>query len=82
MIMIEKIIQEAIDKDASDIHLMQGLKPILRIKRALVQLPEEEPLDETDLYEVYEYIVRGNVDKDNIYKDERIIYGTRTRKSK
>ena len=41
MILIEKIIKEAIEKDASDIHLINGMKPILRITRALVELEEE-----------------------------------------
>ena len=30
MVLIEQIIQSAMDKGASDIHLMNGLKPILR----------------------------------------------------
>ncbi len=68
---IEQIIKEAIEKDASDIHFLKGLKPILRIKRALVEIPDIKPLDEKTLYEIYDYIVRGNVEKDNMYKTER-----------
>ena len=68
---IEQIIKEAIAKDASDIHFLKGLKPILRIKRALVEIPDIKPLDEKTLYEIYDYIVRGNVEKDNMYKTER-----------
>ena len=71
MILIEKIIQNAIDKGASDIHLMNGLRPILRIKRDLVEIPNIDILDENALYEIYDYIVRGNVLKDEIYKNER-----------
>ncbi len=71
MLLIESVIKEAILKDASDIHLMYGLKPILRIKRSLVEYSDAKPLDENDLYDVYDYIVRGNVDKDNVYKQER-----------
>lgn len=71
MLLIESVIKEAILKDASDIHLMYGLKPILRIRRSLVEYSDAKPLDENDLYDVYDYIVRGNVDKDNVYKQER-----------
>lgn len=71
MLSIENVIKEAIVKDASDIHLMKGLKPIMRIKRSLVEISDTTPLDENDLYEIYDYIVRGNVDKDNVYKQER-----------
>lgn len=71
MLLIESVIKEAILKDASDIHLMYGLKPILRVKRSLVEYSDAKPLDENDLYDVYDYIVRGNVDKDNVYKQER-----------
>lgn len=71
MLLIESVIKEAILKDASDIHLMCGLKPILRIRRTLVEVPDTKPLEESDLYDVYDYIVRGNVDKDNVYKKER-----------
>lgn len=71
MVLIESIIQEAMDKGASDIHLMNGLKPILRIARDLVEIPDLDVLDEGTLYEIYDYIVRGNVVKDEMYKNER-----------
>lgn len=71
MILIERIIKEAIERDASDIHLMYGLKPILRITRALVEIEDVKPLDEAELYDIYEYIVKGSVEKDEAYKIER-----------
>ena len=71
MVLIERIIPEAMEKGASDIHVLQGLKPILRISRDLVEIQDLDVLDEGELYEVYDYIVRGNVTKDEIYKDER-----------
>ena len=36
MIDIEKVLNEAVKKDASDVHLIPGIKPILRIRRDLV----------------------------------------------
>ena len=80
MVLIESIIKEAVDKGASDIHLLKGLKPILRISRSLVEIGEIDPLDETELYDIYDYIVRGNIEKDEMYKKERkldtsLVYG-------
>ena len=71
MILIEQIINEAIERDASDIHLINGLRPILRITRSLVEMKEMEPLDEAKLYDIYDYIVRGNIDKNDEYTRER-----------
>ena len=70
MIQIEKILQTAIDKDASDVHLICGLPPNLRIARTLI--PEgEEVLTEEDMYVIYDYIVKGNIDKDNVFKETK-----------
>ena len=71
MILIESIIKEAIEKDASDIHLVEGLKPILRIARSLVQLKDFDLLDEASLYDIYDYIVKGNITKNDEYTERR-----------
>ena len=71
MINLNKILDIAIEKDASDVHLIYGLKPILRIARELKELEEEDVLDENELYEAYDYFVRGNVDKDEMYKSTK-----------
>ena len=71
MLLIESIIRDAIEKDASDIHLIKGLKPILRIRRSLVEISDLDALDEGDLYDIYDYSVRGNIEKDNMYKTQR-----------
>ena len=68
MININKIVDTAIEKDASDIHLIYGLKPILRVARELHELEDEDVLEESELYEAYDYFIRGNVDKDEVYK--------------
>ena len=69
MININKVLDIAIKNDASDIHLIKGLKPIMRISRELVEIEEEEVLAESDLNDAYDYFVRGNIDKDEIYKE-------------
>jgi len=71
MVLIEQIIQTALDQDASDIHLIYGLKPMLRISKALVPIEELDYLDEDALYDIYEYIVEGSVLKDQEYKEQR-----------
>lgn len=71
MVLIEQIIQSAMDKGASDIHLMNGLKPILRVSKDLIEIKEMDTLDEESLYEIYDYIIRGNLIKDETYKSER-----------
>ena len=68
MIDIDKIINTAKKKDASDIHLIHGIKPILRIRRDLVELEEFEVLTEDDMMDIYDYFVRGNVEKDEVFK--------------
>lgn len=68
MININKILKEAIEKDASDIHLVAGKKPILRITRNLVEMENEDVLKIDDMYEMYDYFVRGNVSKDEEYR--------------
>ena len=71
MLNINKILDIAIEKDASDVHLICGLKPTLRIARELKEIEQEDVIDETELYEAYDYFVRGNIDKDEIYKSTK-----------
>ena len=58
MVLIESIITEAVKRRASDIHLLNGLKPILRISRDLIEISNFNPIDEETLYDIYDYILR------------------------
>ena len=71
MINMNKVIEQAIEKDASDIHLISGLKPMYRIARALVEMEGSTVLKDDDMYEMYDYLVRGNVDKDKVFNETR-----------
>ena len=71
MIDINKILQTAKEKDASDVHLICGLKPILRIRRNLIEYDINRVLNEEDMLEIYDYFVRGNVDKDRVFKETK-----------
>ena len=64
---INKIFQEAIEKNASDIHLVAGKRPMLRVARELNEIEDEEILDAEDMDEMYDYFVRGNIQKDEEY---------------
>lgn len=71
MIEIEKILDQAIQKDASDIHFICGLKPMLRIIRDLKEAEETDILVEEDMNEIYDYLVRGNIEKDSVFKQTK-----------
>ena len=69
MIDIDRVLDTAKKKDASDVHLICNLKPMLRIRRELIEYDCPSPLTEDDMYEIYDYFVRGNVEKDKVFKE-------------
>ena len=71
MIDIDKVLDAAKQKDASDVHLICNLKPMLRIRRELIEYDCESPLTEDDMFDIYDYFVRGNMDKDNVFKETK-----------
>ncbi len=71
MLLIESVIKTAIENGASDIHLIKGLKPIVRVHRNLIEIKNLKVLEDSDLYDIYDYIVKGNVEKDKEYKEKR-----------
>ena len=68
MVQIEDLIDIAIEKDASDIHLISGNKPLIRIIRKLEEIDSYPVLTPNDMYDIYDSIVKGNLDKDNLFK--------------
>ena len=70
MINFEKVLDEGIAKDASDVHIICGLKPVLRIKKSLIPA-KEGVITEEDIYAIYDYIVKGNVVADKKFKEDR-----------
>ena len=68
MVQIEDLIDLAIQNDASDIHLVCGNKPLLRIVRKLEEIEGYSILTENDMYDIYDSIIKGNLDKDNLFK--------------
>lgn len=68
-----QIIATAKRLDASDVHFICGLRPMLRIHRDLVEDTEENVLTKQDLWDVYDFFLNGNIDKDNFFKENRIL---------
>ena len=64
---LDKILDEAIRLDASDVHLISNNKPMLRIARDLIPVKGSKILTPEDMFEVYDYLVKGNVDKDEVF---------------
>ena len=68
---LSEILDKAMEADASDVHLICGNKPMLRIARDLVPVEDSEILTEDDMYEFYDTLVQGNVDKDEVFNTTR-----------
>ena len=68
---MDYVIKTAIEKDASDIHLVCDNKPLLRIARDLVPVEDVDVLTPEDMSEIYDYLVKGNLDKDEVFNSTR-----------
>ena len=68
---MNKILDEAIKRDASDVHMVCGNKPILRISRELIPIEDMDVLTPEDMADAYDYLVEGNIDKDEIYHETK-----------
>ena len=71
MININKILDEAIEKDASDIHFIVENKPMLRIARELIPADSGEVLTVENMNEIYDYLVKGNIEADKVFQETR-----------
>ena len=71
MIDMDKILDTAIKKDASDVHLICGNKPMLRIVRDLIPIETMDVLTPEDMNEMYDYLVKGNLDKDELFNKNK-----------
>ena len=71
MININDILRTAIEKDASDVHLISGIKPMFRIARELVAYDGCKELTPEEMSEIYDYFIKGSVEKDKQFKEKR-----------
>ena len=68
---LNEILDKAMELDASDVHFICDNKPMLRIARDLVPVPDSEILTPEDMSEVYDYFIKGNVGKDAVFNENR-----------
>ncbi len=68
---IDKIIETGIEKKASDIHLVKGKRPILRINRDLIELGEFNELKNEDVFWIYDHFLGGNLELHAIFEREK-----------
>ena len=71
MVNMDEILELVVKKDASDVHLICVNKPVLRIARELTVVDEMEVLTPEDMNEIYDYLIRGNLDKDSVFRETR-----------
>jgi len=69
--MLNKVLDVAIKEDASDIHLVPGIKPYLRVKRQLVELIDFPMVGKEDTQFAFEEITGKNKFKNDIFQSER-----------
>lgn len=71
MLNISKILDEAISKDASDIHFIVDNKPMFRISRKLLEAECDNVLNEEDMNDIYDYLIQGNIEADKVFQETR-----------
>ena len=71
MVDMNKILDVAIAENASDVHLVPGNKPMLRIARKLIPMEGTKELTDDDMTDIYDYLVKGNLEADGQYKENR-----------
>ncbi len=71
MININKVLDEAISRDASDIHFIVENKPMMRIARDLVANDNIKVLTEDDMNDIYDFLIKGNVESDKVFQETR-----------
>mgnify|MGYP003291389446 CR=1 FL=1 len=80
MVDINKIIEQAIKKDASDIHLMAESKPMYRIGNSLVKMEGAIALKNEDMSDIYKNFTKGNMvyEFNGINVDVNLSYSNQT----
>ena len=73
MIDVNAILSKAKQIGASDAHFIPGIKPTLRINRDLVELDEYENISKEDILDVYDYFLKGNLDKDKFFREYKVL---------
>lgn len=73
MIDINGILKRAEEKKASDVHFICGLQPNFRINRDLIVDEQSAVLTEDDMWEIYDFFLSGNVEKDKLFREKQVL---------
>lgn len=73
MVDINGILKRAEEKMASDVHFICGLKPNFRINRDLIVDEESSILTEDDMWDIYDFFLSGNVEKDKLFREKQVL---------
>lgn len=73
MIDVNNVLKNAKEREASDVHFISGLKPMVRINRDLLEVEESDVITNDDMWDIYDYFLRGNVEKDKSFRDNKIL---------
>ena len=73
MVDINGILKRAEEKMASDVHFICGLKPNFRINRDLIVDEESSILTENDMWDIYDFFLSGNVEKDKLFREKQVL---------
>ena len=69
--MLSRLLDKAIREDASDIHIVHGIKPSLRVKRELVELTDFETVTVADAEKIVLELVNNDQRKIEMFKEKR-----------
>lgn len=73
MINVNDIIKDAVQRKASDIHFISGLKPMLRINRDLLSVENSDIISDDDMWDIYDFFLSGNVDRDKLFREKKVL---------
>lgn len=73
MIDVNTILEKGKMLKASDAHFISGLKPMLRINRDLIEVEECNIITQDDMWDIYDYFLKGNVEKDKFFKENKVL---------
>ena len=73
MLDVNAILAKAKASGASDAHFIPGIKPTIRVNRDLIELDEYEIISKEDIFEVYDYFLKGNIAKDEFFKENKVL---------
>ena len=68
---IESILNEGINRGASDIHLVKGMNPIFRINKDLVKSDNSDKLTSYDIEYIYRYFIKDDENLNLLFKKEK-----------